>query len=438
MGGLLACAWPAALRPLGLRGRRRPRSMRRPPCPTLLTGSPQRVGRLRRSPPRKTPPTTRPRPRCPQSPSRTLTHRPPANSQAGSLVDAAVLREAYLEGEMEALGQAAREIPAGTAMGAYLQEVRASGERRAVPAVLYRPAAGWRWPAPARRPPGRARPACCWRGMRVLHAATAPGQWSELAPPAPPAPLHPPTLPPTHPPAAPPEDGDQASGVDYHSLARQHVASSGAGGAPEGAVVAVRHAPLVVRAVSTIFQVGGCGWPAAMISVLVGDAAGRPGLRPYASLAALTKRHPTLPLCIMLDPPPPHPTPATAPPPAHPLPPAPQYMVGLIVGAFQAVVVLFYQWVVDPAEHGTWCARRASLAPRGGPGGAAAKPHGHAPPPDGPPASPPSPVPTSHAPPGPPPARPPRPVRFFTYLTTGPLKGAMLQFFADSTNFSRR
>jgi len=28
--------------------------------------------------------------------------------------------------------------------------------------------------------------------------------------------------------------------------------------------------------------------------------------------------------------------------------------VGLIFGAFQAVVVLFYQWVVDPAEHGTW------------------------------------------------------------------------------------
>ncbi len=31
-----------------------------------------------------------------------------------------------------------------------------------------------------------------------------------------------------------------------------------------------------------------------------------------------------------------------------------QYVVGLIVGAFQALVVLFYQWVVDPAEHGTW------------------------------------------------------------------------------------
>jgi hypothetical protein len=29
-------------------------------------------------------------------------------------------------------------------------------------------------------------------------------------------------------------------------------------------------------------------------------------------------------------------------------------VVGLIVGAFQGLVVLFYQWVVDPAEHGTW------------------------------------------------------------------------------------
>lgn len=45
---------------------------------------------------------------------------------------------------------------------------------------------------------------------------------------------------------------------------------------------------------------------------------------------------------------------------AHPIPipipllPPLQYVVGLIVGAFQALVVLFYQWVVDPAEHGTW------------------------------------------------------------------------------------
>ncbi|KAL4423584.1 hypothetical protein ABPG77_004624 [Micractinium sp. CCAP 211/92] len=145
----------------------------------------------------------------------------------------AALREAYLEGEMEALGQAAKEVPAGTAMGAYLQEIRASGP--------------------------------------------------------------------------PDEDGTQ-SGVDYHALARQHVPAESTALAP------VKHRPLAIRAVSTIFQ----------------------------------------------------------------------YMVGLIVGAFQAIMVLFYQWVVDPAEHGTW------------------------------------------------------PVRFFTYLTTGPMKGPMLQFFADSTNFTRR
>lgn len=36
------------------------------------------------------------------------------------------------------------------------------------------------------------------------------------------------------------------------------------------------------------------------------------------------------------------------------------------------------------------------------------------------------------------PPAPSRPVRFFTYMATGPLKGAMLQFFADSTNFTRR
>ncbi|KAL4431159.1 hypothetical protein ABPG75_006415 [Micractinium tetrahymenae] len=143
------------------------------------------------------------------------------------------LREAYLEGEMEALGQAAKEVPAGTAMGAYLQEIRASG---------------------------------------------------------------------------PPEEDGALSGVDYHALARQHIV-------PEStALVPAKRGPLVIRASSTIFQ----------------------------------------------------------------------YVVGLIVGAFQAVMVLFYQWVVDPAEHGTW------------------------------------------------------PVRFFTFLTTGPLKGAMLQFFADSTNFTRR
>lgn len=147
----------------------------------------------------------------------------------------AALREAYLEGEMEALGQAAKEIPAGTAMGAYLQEIRASG---------------------------------------------------------------------------PPEEG-ALSGVDYHSLARQHVVTDSM---EDLALAPTKRMPLVIRATSTLFQ----------------------------------------------------------------------YAVGLVFGAFQALVVLFYQWVVDPAEHGTW------------------------------------------------------PVNLFTYLTTGPLKGSMLQFFADSTNFTRR
>jgi hypothetical protein len=55
----------------------------------------------------------------------------------------AAQREAYLEGEMEALGQAARDVPAGTAMGAYLQEIRASG--------------GWQLP-------GSCPLAACWLG----------------------------------------------------------------------------------------------------------------------------------------------------------------------------------------------------------------------------------------------------------------------------------
>lgn len=61
-----------------------------------------------------------------------------------------------------------------------------------------------------------------------------------------------------------------------------------------------------------------------------------------------------------------------------------QYVAGLIMGAFQAVFILFYQWVVDPAADGTW------------------------------------------------------PVKFFTYLVTGPLRNPMLQFYADQTNFTRR
>ena len=38
-------------------------------------------------------------------------------------------REAYIEGEMEAMGLAAKEIPAGSAMGVLLQELKASGGR---------------------------------------------------------------------------------------------------------------------------------------------------------------------------------------------------------------------------------------------------------------------------------------------------------------------
>jgi len=56
----------------------------------------------------------------------TMAHRPPLSPLPVQTGDAS-LREAYLEGEMEALGQAAKEIPAGSAMGAYLQEIRASG-----------------------------------------------------------------------------------------------------------------------------------------------------------------------------------------------------------------------------------------------------------------------------------------------------------------------
>jgi Raffinose synthase or seed imbibition protein Sip1 len=61
-----------------------------------------------------------------------------------------------------------------------------------------------------------------------------------------------------------------------------------------------------------------------------------------------------------------------------------QYVAGLIMGAFQAVFIIFYQWVVDPAADDTW------------------------------------------------------PVKFFTYLVTGPLRNPMLQFYADQTNFTRR
>lgn len=61
-----------------------------------------------------------------------------------------------------------------------------------------------------------------------------------------------------------------------------------------------------------------------------------------------------------------------------------QYILGLVVGGFQALILIFYQWVVDPAAYGTW------------------------------------------------------PVTLFTYLTAGPLRKPMLQFYADQTNFTRR
>lgn len=61
-----------------------------------------------------------------------------------------------------------------------------------------------------------------------------------------------------------------------------------------------------------------------------------------------------------------------------------QYVVGLAAGAFQALVLFFYIWIVDPAAYGSW------------------------------------------------------PVSFFNYLATGPLRNAMLQFYADSTIFTRR
>lgn len=61
-----------------------------------------------------------------------------------------------------------------------------------------------------------------------------------------------------------------------------------------------------------------------------------------------------------------------------------QYILGLVVGGFQALILIFYQWVVDPAAYGTW------------------------------------------------------PVSLFAYLTAGPLRKPMLQFYADQTNFTRR
>jgi hypothetical protein len=61
-----------------------------------------------------------------------------------------------------------------------------------------------------------------------------------------------------------------------------------------------------------------------------------------------------------------------------------QYGWGVVVGAFQALVLLFYQWVVDPAADGEW------------------------------------------------------PVRLFAAAASGPLRQQVLRFYGDQTNFTRR
>lgn len=62
-------------------------------------------------------------------------------------------------------------------------------------------------------------------------------------------------------PAGPPEDDEAPSGVDYHSLARQHAISSSVEEGPASPAKAkAPYRPLVIRASSTIFQAcgGGC------------------------------------------------------------------------------------------------------------------------------------------------------------------------------------
>lgn len=121
------------------------------------------------------PPPEQPHSSLPIPPVLFIATLPTVRLQAGD----ASLREAYLEGEMEALGQAAKEIPAGTAMGAYLQEIRASGaRRRALPAPP--PAAG----QPRGRCGGRAS-----RASRLVPAAA-----SRATVPGCPPPPHPPRL----------------------------------------------------------------------------------------------------------------------------------------------------------------------------------------------------------------------------------------------------
>lgn len=136
-------------------------------------------------------------------------------------------------------------------------------------------------------------------------------------------------------PAGPPEEDGALSGVDYHALARQHVL------AEPSALVPAKRSPLAIRAASTIFQAR------AAALVRLGRWAALPaGLAPCQGprvrrAQGRAQRGAAPPACRRPN--------CSRSPPA-----PPQYMVGLIVGAFQAVVVLFYQWVVDPAEHGTW------------------------------------------------------------------------------------
>lgn len=90
---------------------------------------------------------------------------------------------------MEALGQAAKEIPAGTAMGAYLQEIRASGacgswanEPRVVLWAAF--LAGWLTCLLPHRKPGYMPPSP--RGSCPARAPAAAVHFTHAPPPPPP------------------------------------------------------------------------------------------------------------------------------------------------------------------------------------------------------------------------------------------------------------
>jgi hypothetical protein len=149
--------------------------------------------------------------------------------------------------------------------------------------------------------------------------------------------------------------------MDYHALARQHAitgdSNSNSKRRGKNSLVPTKRQPLVLRATSTIFQVGWVGllWGAVAARHLAsasamqqqcgtwslhgGGGGGGGGGVSAARLGGCCLLLTSLPALLEL------PRPAL---------PCPQYVVGLIVGAFQGLVVLFYQWVVDPAEHGTW------------------------------------------------------------------------------------